>query len=490
VTLNADGELQGARANPMYWFYRGGTPMFDVEDDPGAPGGHRLAEEDFAGDFQSQYPIVDDLPGREGYSPYWEIVRVEVPSDYEPNRIKSLATLREAIDSGDFDLVYTGEALHCPIVDWEATLERGVSARDRMLPRARLWFRQFRTYCYLFERPDGFLGSEGFEMPAARVEQGTGEIGDAEIDRDVLSIPGMDLFFPRTEVVYPSGSEFEIFPTDGILTEFLPGDVEYSPLARINYYRVVPGFPFGGYTSLSDIDPSLAEESDPVEFRDLPVRGTISPCTGNDDCDDGLDPPLSCNDATGYCDSPPVGYGQYCGPGIARCDHTESDLFPMGLACTSLRIQVERYCYRRCDWQEDDTDPGPGDSRCGSIPGMTCVRTLRVVEDDAGVCMRECNALRGAPETAAGNNDCELTTGEEGFAAGLDGDIYGPAAPVPVPFDLDDKPTEGRQRGPDDPEPDGRVDLVEGTTCLTSIRDLCAWPDSRLDALRAAGAAP
>jgi len=119
------------------------------------------------------------------------------------------------------------------------------------------------------------------------------------------------------------------------------------------------------------------------------------------------------------------------------------------------------------------------------------VRTLRVVEEDAGVCMRECNALRGAPETKAGNDDCELTSGEDGFEARLDGHIYGPATVLSdIPFDLDDKPLEGRARGADDPEPDGRVDLVEGTTCMTSIRDLCAWPDSRVDALRAAGAAP
>jgi hypothetical protein len=505
VRLNAAGDLQGAAANPMYWFYRGDKPLFEMEADPGHPGGYRLTTAEAIGtdpptgscqsdqlgqSCQSQYPIVDYLPGRDDYSPYWEIVKVKVPDDYEINAIKSTKTLREAVDTGAFQLVYTGDAIHCPIVDSEAELQQGVSNRDRAFPRVPLWFRRLKSYCFLFERPDGFLGGDGFEMPAARVQVGTSN--DPEVDHDVLSVPGMLLYFPRTHVVYPTGAEYDAFPPDGILTGSLPGDPGYSPLAVVYYYRVVPGFPFGGYTSLSDIDPSLAEQADPKLYRDYPARGTIAPCTVDADCDDGLTPPLACNQESGYCDAPPVGFAQHCGPGIARCDHTEypatqyPGLFPMGLACTSLRIQTERFCYMRCRWQDDDMDPGPNDSRCQSIPGMICARTLRVIEKDAGVCLRECNALRGIPESAAANAECEMTQDEPEYKAALDGVIYGAQSRlVPIPFDLDDNPFVESKK--DDPEPDGRVDLFEGTTCLTTSRDLCAWPDSRADALRRAG---
>lgn len=478
VVLNDDGKLQGAPVNAMYWFYRDGEPLFDYEADPDHPGGYRLTEE-------SQYPIIDYLPGREDYSPYWQLVRVEVPSYYEANDVKSLATLRDAVDSADFSLDRTGDAIHCPVVDSEAELLQGVSNRDRVLPRVPLWFRRLKTYCYLFERPDDFLGAEGFPMPAACVRVGPDDPADTDVDCQVLSIPGMELHFPRIRVEYDTGEKFEAFPPDGILTEFLPGADGYSPLARVFYYRVVPGFPFGGYTSLSDIDPSLSEPADPEMYQDYPLRGTVPACTTSADCDDGLSPPLACNTETGYCDAPPVGYAQHCGPGIARCDATPSANFPMGLACTSLRIQVERFCYRRCDWEEDDTDSGPNDSRCDSIPGMTCARTLRVIEENAGVCLRECNSLRGAPETVAANSECELDMGDDEFDSDLDGAIYGPANPT-APFDLDDNPFEASRE--DAAEPDGRVDLMEGTTCLVSSRDLCAWPDSRAEALRQAGA--
>jgi hypothetical protein len=64
-----------------------------------------------------QYPIVDTLPDKEDYSPFWQIVRVEVGGGYEANDIKSLKGLEEA----DFDMTPTLEAVHCPVVNPDAT---------------------------------------------------------------------------------------------------------------------------------------------------------------------------------------------------------------------------------------------------------------------------------------------------------------------------------------------------------------------------------
>jgi hypothetical protein len=118
---------------------------------------------------------------------------------------------------------------------------------------------------------------------------------------------------------------------------------------------------------------------------------------------------------------------------------------------------------------------------------MVCSRTLRVIEKDAGVCLKECNSLRGTPETPEANAECERTSDESGFDSALDGDIYGATSVLPPDrrFDFDDNPFSDDRR--DDAEPDGRMDLLEGTTCLVSSRDLCAWPDSRAQALRKAG---
>src|SRR3989442_11297663 len=41
---------------------------------------------------QGQFPIIDVKPGDQGYTHFWEIMNVTVPSTYVPNTIKSLAT--------------------------------------------------------------------------------------------------------------------------------------------------------------------------------------------------------------------------------------------------------------------------------------------------------------------------------------------------------------------------------------------------------------
>lgn len=489
VPLNPDGEPSGARANQMVWFYRAKTnePLFELESDPDRPSAWRLTPE-------SQAPIVDDLPGHENYSPYWEIVAASVPDAYAPNQIKSYSSLRDAVREGLISLEYRGLALNCPIVDTEVELSPGASVRARAIPRIALWVKRLRTYCFLFEQPaellcpsaDTSCPTAGYPMPRALVGAGTpGAIAaaDSEIARPILSIPLMPLYYPRTHQKFSSGTELDIFVPDSILTDTLPGEDTYSPLSRSLFFTVPPDFQPGTYTSLDDIDPALAVPAEGDEtFFNIPIRGTVDPCMTDADCDDGLVPPLSCNSEIGYCDVPPRGYGEPCGPGIARCSHTVTDLFPLGLACTGLRVQTTRSCYMRCDWEANDENAAEDqDSRCGSIPKMTCVRTLRVVEPSAGVCMAECNALVGQPESKTANASCERTPDDKEWDASLDAILYD--GTETAPFDLNDNPTTGAQGHyqPDDSEPDERVDLFEGQTCVTSVRDLCAWPDSRVD---------
>lgn len=518
VDLNPDGEPAGARANAMYWLYRegGNAPLFTLVPDVERPGRLTL-------DPDGQFPIIDDLPDREDFSPFWEIVAVEVPDGYEANQIKSYTSLRAAADDNLLTLNYTGTAINCPVVDIDVELSPGASVRGRAIPRIPLWFRRLKTYCYLFEQPAALLcpgGADGcptagYPMPSARVVVGTEGAQDAgdEIARPVLSIPLMDLYFPRAhQESKASGAEYDILPPDSILTGALPGDDEYSPLARPLYFAVEPAFEPGTYTSLDDIDPALAVPGDDEVFFNIPIRGTVPQCDEDADCDDGLQPPLSCNTEIGFCDVPPRGYGEPCGPGIARCDHAETEIYPSGLACTGLRVQTTRYCYMRCDWEANDDDPSEDrDSRCPGVPSGTCVRTLRVVETDAGVCMTECNALAGAPESPTANALCEIAGcaggpdeqdctekdydgsfevpgGEidEGWDTALDGVIYDDDPETP-PLDMDDSPFGGGSAtthpyNDDAEEPDGRMDFFEGQTCVTSVRDICAWPDSRTEA--------
>lgn len=66
---------------------------------------------------KGQHPIVDVLPDDAEYSQYLRIVHVEVPSDYAANSVKSLKSLRQ----NGFRFVETLEAMHCPVVNPDAS---------------------------------------------------------------------------------------------------------------------------------------------------------------------------------------------------------------------------------------------------------------------------------------------------------------------------------------------------------------------------------
>jgi len=63
-----------------------------------------------------QYPIIDTLPDKDDYSPWWQVVEVEVPADYVANDIKS----KSALDKSGYVQTATLEAVHCPVVNPDA----------------------------------------------------------------------------------------------------------------------------------------------------------------------------------------------------------------------------------------------------------------------------------------------------------------------------------------------------------------------------------
>lgn len=63
-----------------------------------------------------QHPIIDALPGSEGYSPFWQVVEVDPPSGYKANQIKSLQTIEDA----ELKMTVTDRIMHCPVVDPDA----------------------------------------------------------------------------------------------------------------------------------------------------------------------------------------------------------------------------------------------------------------------------------------------------------------------------------------------------------------------------------
>jgi hypothetical protein len=376
--LAVDGEIP---IHSMYVFYdEAGNLLGDLDED-----GKKS---------EGQAPIVDTLPDRVGYSPFFEIVRVTVPGGYRENEVKSLATLRDRAYATD----RTGIVVNCPIVSYDRELADGVTSRGVPFPKIALWFDRLQAYC---------LSLDGAWQT---METLTGGFTAPIVPQEVI-YPVVDLFGDVDPVDPETGLRTDLVLATGDLLgnrilPAIPGSGAYSPLASIRYLPVPGDYRYGDYAETADVDPAdLLPADDPPQYRNLSYRGTVPACDTDDDCGTGL----SCNlefgirEPTdpanpGFCDTPPAGYGQECGPGIARCDSFGGPIGgPPGqipdLICIRIRTSQTRFCYNSCDADVDDTDEAEDrDSRCGSIKDYVCFGLTRPRPPD-GLCIKRCNAL-------------------------------------------------------------------------------------------------
>ena len=175
----------------------------------------------------------------------------------------------------------------------------------------------------------------------------------------VLSVvvPAGKIYTPKVTIstLNPSQNNYDLRYFGDDITPAIPRHFDsdppgYSPITWLWDVTVPqdPPYASGSFKGLSDIDPQLAKARDqvnnnsPVWTRNYPVVGVATPCTKNDDCAafgrqcnvlPDLDvatsdpaPGKNIADLTiereggPRCDVPAVGYGQYCAPGIARCE--------------------------------------------------------------------------------------------------------------------------------------------------------------------------
>ncbi len=87
-------------------------------------------------------------PGGE-YTGLWEIVEVTTPDGYEPDSIKHVATLDQAVASGKFKQRPTGKVINCPLIDERTYVLRGITSRRTFRPRIELWYRRQLATCFL-----------------------------------------------------------------------------------------------------------------------------------------------------------------------------------------------------------------------------------------------------------------------------------------------------------------------------------------------------
>jgi hypothetical protein len=180
-----------------------------------------------------------------------------------------------------------------------------------------------------------------------------------EGSNQVLSVvvPAGKLFTPKVTVstLNPSQNNYDLRYfgddiTNAIPRHFADDPPGYSPIAWLWDLTVPqdPPYASGSYKALGDVDPlalrarDFVNNNSPVWTKNYPVVGVASPCKGNQDCaafdrscnvlpdldltTGELPPGKNVADLTidreggPRCDLPTVGYGQYCAPGIARCE--------------------------------------------------------------------------------------------------------------------------------------------------------------------------
>lgn len=137
-------------------------------------------------------PVFARVPGERGYSPYWVVRVVRVPADYEPDAIKSVFGIDNAVAEGRVRVEtlvadHGGEVgvaevlIHCLLVLAGTQLEGNGAdlvgqpgMPSRTIPIQEGWHKQYRVQFYDFAPSEGIFGpdpeSTGAQlMPSANI---------------------------------------------------------------------------------------------------------------------------------------------------------------------------------------------------------------------------------------------------------------------------------------------------------------------------------
>jgi hypothetical protein len=330
-------------------------------------------KDDKRGGSDFQRPVINVLQDNARYSGLWEVVEVVVgDGGYTPDAIKSEATLLAGVDAGKFKLNHTAKVVACPVIDDRTAVTPSVMAYNIPRPRIEVWYRTKLGNCFLvngYETIARTLEDDaGTELDArdpANIELLPARSGDRVNTFDVISfslgdqsyptltVPTVKMYTPRATVAtlgnnlrYPGE---ELSTTRPRHRNGDPGG--YSPIVWSWEIGVPQDPPFtnGSYKSLDQVDPSvLAPRTGGPWTRHYAMIGVARLCkTGTDAECRGIEPhlELSCNlmpdvniattsPPTGKnvadlviereggprCDVKQAGYGDYCAPGIARCE--------------------------------------------------------------------------------------------------------------------------------------------------------------------------
>jgi hypothetical protein len=184
---------------------------FDVQPVTPAPI-YVLFWEGEASPVPGQLNVVDAIPGDDGYSDFWQVIKVTVPKTYTANTVSSLAQIRRA----GYTLTPTPVLVNCPIVPEGSTARLRAGGESAELHRG--WYRGQVVFYFTFDEKSLHTTTSG-------------------------SVPVSPIFVTfNVNPDQPNGGPPSGFKTEpgGVQThnvvQTLPADAGYSPLWLVNVY--------------------------------------------------------------------------------------------------------------------------------------------------------------------------------------------------------------------------------------------------------------
>ncbi len=414
-----------------------------------------------------QRPIIDFLYPAAQYSGLWEVWEVTVPDGYEPDAIKHFETLQKGIDAGDFGVRRTQRVINCPVLDDRTYVQPTAMTYGAPRPRIELWYRTKQGSCYLANGWEALgdgngnlypANSDGRRLDTFDVLRFTIGAGAGARTTVIAPVTRSKLYQPRVTIVDqdPSRTVHLRYMNDFLsdaLPRTSPADPPgYSPIRWMHDIVVAQDPPYqpGTYKRLDVVDPALLAIHASGRFmRNFPLVGVAVPCTKDDDCAGLTAAPggrdLQCNtrpevnlavsepppgktrsqtilerEGGPRCDLPVVRFGEFCAPGIARCQ-IEPEAGMAGFAIT---------------------DPATGMDKRVNIMRMPPANVNNTTDTFGGY---TCHGNPGQPSTGFGHTGychfrCDLDTAPgSGAATNLTIQYEGPQAPKPCKVEKDCK---------------------------------------------------
>lgn len=174
----------------------------------------------------NQLNIIDAIPGDAGYSDFWKVIKVTVPTSYEANSASS----RADITSRGFATESTNTIVNCPVVPMGSSASKRMNGAASDLVRG--WYKD--KVVFYFDFSEKMLqATSGGQVPLSPIY----------VTFNVNPDPNDPMSGPPSGFVTESGTE----QTHNVVAT-IPSDAGYSPLWMVNVYDNAD---FGNVSDLS-----------------------------------------------------------------------------------------------------------------------------------------------------------------------------------------------------------------------------------------------